>query len=354
MLTVDQHGGGAPGVQEATGRHRAHIPVDAERREQPGEHALGGEEVGRRRIGVAPGCRTHRAGEDRADVVRLLRQAVGLDGDPRPVDGAGLEQRDPAPARAPSAVARGHVQQRAKQRGPQLRLLRGHRVGERQRAARAGLEQPQLVRELRACEAPADDLVQPLRGERVLGVAPQPLHRRQPPDGAVTGGQRRRQVLEAIEPRDLLDQVGLARDVIATEVGDGHIEPVGGVDGREGERLQQLLGALARDRDAEQALDARVAQADRGGLRPGPADIDRARADGRATDVDEQSRRDRLCPQRLLGLQPLLIAARGLAAQRQLERGGMDVGAVPGRDLADDGRGRVRDLGAGAAHHTGN
>ncbi len=61
-----------------------------------------------------------------------------------------------------------------------------------------------------ADEAPADDLVEPLGGERVARAAPQPLARGQSPGGAVARGQRRRQRVERAEPRHLLDQVGFA------------------------------------------------------------------------------------------------------------------------------------------------
>ena len=77
-------------------------------------------------------------------------------------------------------------------------------------------------------EAPADDLVQPLGGERVGGAAAQALAAVSRPDGAVAGGERGRQLLEPVEPRHLLDQVDLASDVGAPEGGDGHLEAVVG------------------------------------------------------------------------------------------------------------------------------
>ena len=53
----------------------------------------------------------------------------------------------------------------------------------------------------------------------------------------------------------------------------------------------------------------------------------------RAAQLDHQLRRDRLGVHALLGLQPLLEARRGLAAQPQRPRAAVDVGAVPGGDL---------------------
>ena len=62
--------------------------------------------------------------------------------------------------------------------------------------------------------------------QRVLGAAAQPLLGREPADGAAARGQRGREPVEAPEPRDLLDQVGLARDVVAAPVRHGDVEPV--------------------------------------------------------------------------------------------------------------------------------
>ena len=81
-----------------------------------------------------------------------------------------------------------------------------------------------------AGEAPADDLVQPLGGERVGGArgaaAGVAVSRPEAPwrEGSVAGS-----VLERAEPGHLLDQVGLAGDVGAAERGHGDVEPVGGV-----------------------------------------------------------------------------------------------------------------------------
>ena len=66
-------------------------------------------------------------------------------------------------------------------------------------------------------EAPADDLVQAAADQRVLGRAAHALGVREPAGGAAAGGQRRGQPLEAVDARDLLDQVDLARDVVAAQ-----------------------------------------------------------------------------------------------------------------------------------------
>ena len=79
-LAVDQHRGGAAGMQKRlaslSGRTSQSTP---ERREQTGEHALGGEEVGLRRVLVAPGRQTDRTGQQRAEVVGLLDEPLGGD-----------------------------------------------------------------------------------------------------------------------------------------------------------------------------------------------------------------------------------------------------------------------------------
>ena len=53
----------------------------------------------------------------------------------------------------------------------------------------------------------------PAPTERVLGAAAQPLLGREPADRAAARRQRGREPVQPPEPRDLLDQVGLALDV---------------------------------------------------------------------------------------------------------------------------------------------
>ena len=71
--------------------------------------------------------------------------------------------------------------------------------------------------------------------------------------GRAVGGQRRGQLVQPPEPRDLLDQVDLARDVVAADRRDGHVEPVARVDDAELEPLEQLGLLAERDLGAEQA-----------------------------------------------------------------------------------------------------
>src|SRR3954469_22837946 len=93
-------------------------------------------------------------------------------------------------------------------------------------------------------DAPADDLVQTTADERVDGAAAKALLEAQPAGRAAALGQRRRQLLEAVDPRDLLDEVGLAVDVVAAEVRDGDVEAVGLLGAAELERGEDLGLAL--------------------------------------------------------------------------------------------------------------
>ena len=109
-------------------------------------------------------------------------------------------------------------------------------AGRRKRSSSAGLG-----------EAPADDLVQAAAGERVLGGAAHPLCVREPSRRTAPRGQRRGEALEAVDPRDLLDQVDLARHVAPPHRGNRHVEPVGRIRDAEVERPQDLhLASRAR------------------------------------------------------------------------------------------------------------
>jgi hypothetical protein len=92
--------------------------------------------------------------------------------------------------------------------------------------------QPQPVQELGIGEAPADYLVQAAPGEDVLGLPAHTLAVCEHSGGAAPRRQSRRQALEAVDARDLLDQVNLARDVGSPQRGHRDIEPVvGGLRG---------------------------------------------------------------------------------------------------------------------------
>ncbi len=88
-------------------------------------------------------------------------------------------------------------------------------VTTRRSSCSAGSQQP--VEQLGIGEAPADDLVQPAADHRILGGAAHALGVGELAGGAAARGEGRRQALEPVDARDLLDQVDLARDVVAPQ-----------------------------------------------------------------------------------------------------------------------------------------
>ena len=123
---------------------------------------------------------------------------------------------------------------------------------------------PQPAGLARVGEAPADDLVEAEVAQRVLGPAPQPLLAGQAPGlGARAGRVEGRCSSRPWTRADLLDQVGLARDVVvavgrapsparSVAVGlDSEAEPL---------QVGDLVGLL--DPHPEQALDPGAAQQD--------------------------------------------------------------------------------------------
>ena len=136
---------------------------------------------------------------------------------------------------------------------------------------------------------------------------------------------------------------------------DADVEPVRRLGDAEAEPLEDLGLLGARDRCAEQRLDARLAQAQMTrGARARAADVDRAADRPRPAQLDHQLRGQRLALHPLLGRELLLEAPGGLGAQRQPRRGALDVGPVPGRGLHQHARGAVVDLRARAAHDPGD
>ena len=251
-------------------------------------------------------------------------------------------------------MARG-VEQRAEQRRSQDRLLLRQRVLEHDDLAqRVSLRHQQAVEQTLIGEAPAGDLAQPAADERVLGAAPHALGVREPPGGAPPRRERGGQALEPVDPRDLLDQVDLPRHVAAAQRGHRRVEPARGGCGPEVERAQDLVLVLARDRHAEDRLDAALAQPDRRGRRALAADVDGAGQKARPAQLEHQLGGERLRVHALLGLQALLEAPRGLAAQAERPRGAVDARAAPRRDLHQHARRRGLDLRARAAHDPGD
>ncbi len=265
----------------------------------------------------------------------------------RQVDGARLEQPQRRHAARPVALC--DVEQRAEQRRAEPRLLARHRILELDRRL---IGQPQPLGKLRRDEAPADDLVQPLRRRRIgmpaVEAAGVRVSRPEAPWrlGSVAGS------LSSPSIRATSSITSASRVTSARRKGGGLTSrPSLGIGRPELQRLEDLPAALARRRAHRAGGDAGITQPNRGRRRARAADVDRARQPARAAKLHHQLRRDGLRLDRLLGLKLLLEPGRGLAAQPELQRGSVDVGAIPGRDLHQHAGRVVRDLRPRAAHH---
>jgi hypothetical protein len=291
------------------------------------EHSLDREEVGL--FGsAAPGPRLQRADQEAGEAVGLGGWGRALSGEAtrqgllppaairrREVNPARLEEGDAAGATGEAPP--GSVEQGAEQRGPHRRLVFGKRIGEANRLGARVLRRDPQPRGLPGIgEAPADDLVEAQVTDLVLGAAAQSLLTGQTP--ALPGGVRQggRQVLvESVDPRDLLDQVSLPGDVEVAVGRRAHLEvPVPPFD-PETETLQiaGLVGLV--DLHPEQAADPLRSQADRVRGRWLGGDIDRARDEPGAAELDHQPRGDPLGAKAEVGVELLLEARGGLRAE---------------------------------------
>ena len=282
---------------------------------------LGGEEVGPRRRALAPRRRPHaRRSAARARCMRSsgsgverCSAAVGS-----PARGGRGRPRRSSNSRTSSHAARAVAARATSSSEPSsvvrsVRLVLGHRVAQPHRRPRGRQPQPQRSTSSGDGEAPADRLVRarrrrarPRRGGAAAARASSTAA------GAAARGQRRRELLQPPQPRDLLDQVDLAGDVVAAEGGHGDVEPVVGVGDAELEPLAGcsalLVAAGPRCRAAASTFSSRRRIVF--GAGPGPADVDRAVDQPRAGQLEHQARGERLAVHRLLGREPLLEARR--------------------------------------------
>jgi hypothetical protein len=348
-LAPGQHPGAAAGVQEGLGRAldghaRAH------RAEDRLEQTLGGVEVAGARLGRSPRLLVQAPAQNRPQRPRLVRQVAPA----RQVGRAALEEGEVAHG-ARGVVAR-RVQQGDDQRRAHDAAVGAHRVVDDDEAPpRIVGAQAQAVGDPGLGEAPARDLVHPAPDERVDGAPAQPLLDAEAPGHAAALGQRVRQLLEAVDAGDLLDEVGLAVDVVAAEVRHGDVEAAGGVGHPELKRAQDLGLARARDGAAEDRLDLGLAQADdRIRTPPGAPDVDGAGDEPRAHQLEHELGGDDLPLHGLLGGHPLLEAVGGLGAQPQRLRRAVDVRAVPVGRLHEHARRPLAHLRALAAHDPGD
>ena len=98
--------------------------------------------------------------------------------------------------------------------------------------------------------------LQPRPAQLVLDLPPELLRPRQRSDRAAARRQRRREALQPVHARDLLDQVGLAVDVVVAEVRHLRLEVAVAPLHAEAEALEDRLGLLGRDRLARAARRA--------------------------------------------------------------------------------------------------
>ena len=160
---------------------------------RPLEHGLGLE---RRVERLDDALRAVQAALDDPGDARVLVREVAV----RQVDAGDLEERDVL--RAELDVAARGLDEARQQPRPKRRELDRDRLGELPRL-RIGIVGPQR-RRVR--------LGEPEAGERVLDAPAEPLDRRERAEHLPPRRKRERDVLEP-EPRDLLDDVDLARDV---------------------------------------------------------------------------------------------------------------------------------------------
>ncbi len=173
------HGRGLAGMEEVVLRP-LDLRLDAQRREQRFDRALRAAEA---------------ALGDPGQMPALVRQLLAG----REVHARELEERDPLVARVEVALHR--ADEAGDERRPQHRLVRGERIG---KAERVGVR-------VAPVEAPRVRLVEPGADERVLGTAAQALLAGQATRAGATG--KGEGDLVQVNARDLLDDVGLARDV---------------------------------------------------------------------------------------------------------------------------------------------
>ena len=329
---------------------RARVPLCVNLREQPREQSLRREEV-RRGLLSAPGAGCEGPAEEHSEGVVLIRErppmGIGT------VDSPGLEDRHIGAVARDIVLCR--VEERSEQGGTHDRLPIREGVLDRDHAAHLMLGgQAQAVKEGRRGEAPADDLVQSPPDHRILCAAAQELGVGELARSSTACGERRGQPLEAVDPRDLLDQIDLAGHILAAQRGNRRKQPTIGGIGQEVERAKDLGLALAGDLHAEDLAHTCLSEHQPCELGRGRADVDRALQDTRAAELDHQLGRDRLSMQALLGLEPLLEAPRGLAAQGKRPGGAMNVRPVPGRDLEQHALRVLLHLRASATHQPGD
>ena len=213
----------------------------------------------------------------------------------------------------------------------------------------AGLERDaQALRD----EAVGDRLVEPAAGQRPADLGLDPLasaaRRARQRDRPIFGD-----VLVAVDPGDLLDQVDLALQVGPPARGPEGLPPVRTLAGFEPQGTQDRLGAVAGDVDPQHPRDLVEAQGDRRALRVGDADVDHAGVEGPAGQLEDQLGAAPAGPFGALGVERALEPVAGRAEQAQGPRRPPDRHRVEARRLDQHVRRLRVDLGVEAPHHPG-
>ena len=268
-----------PDAGTAGGGPDATVSGDPQRVEHRLEQPLGREDVGARR----PSPPRHGPGPSapcRSDAQRVVlggqRPALGA------VDGARLEEREvglPAVAvvrgRCPAASRGSSGAGSTRSRPSGSRSRRRGAAGRPPAGAggRAGAGRRTTSRRPRAAPQPTStSSARRRRRQRRVEAAGAP--------GAVLG-DRRGQALERRQPRDLLDEVGLARDVVAPPVRHGDVEAVGRVARRRSRaRRASRRCARAGRRCPSRRLTRASRRRERRRRRPGAAHVRRCRRAG--------------------------------------------------------------------------
>ncbi len=265
---------------------------------------------------------------------------------PRQVDVGDLEQL--GIGRPMGLVVPPGVQQAGNQAAPQGILFPAARMIDPDR--RPGFLGVERLGELLGDEAQRHGLVEAQAGQRapdlVLHPLAGPARAAGQGDGPILGD-----LLVAVDPRDLLDQVDLPLEVAPPA--RGH-EP--GCLGRAGlvlepEREEDAEDLAPVDRDPEDAGDLAQPQGDRPAGRPRRADVDHARVERPAGRRQDQLRAAAARPLGHLGVERPFEPVARRAEQPQRPRRPPDRHRVELGGLDQDVGRRVADLGLRPAHH---